>query len=344
MDVERIAVFCPNLVGDAAMATPALRALRKGYPGARILGVIKAPIAPTLEGVPWVDDWLPHDRKARSGDRSTRGIVSRLRRERIDVAVLLPNSFRSAAMAWLGGAKRRVGYARGGRSWLLTDRLDPPRADGKYLPTPAVHYYLAIAKHLGCAVDSVRLELFTTPAAEAAADDAWSALGLSTGGRVVALNTGGAFGPAKNWPESYFAEVARRLADEDGASVLVLCGPSERESARRIVAESAHPRVTSLADRPPSLGLSKACLRRCSLLVTTDSGPRHLATGFGVPVVTLFGPTHIAWTRTYHPRALHLQHRVPCGPCQRPTCSEGHHRCMTELLPESVLDASRRLL
>lgn len=344
MSVERIAVFCPNLVGDAVMATPTLRALRRGFPDARVLGVIKAPIAPTLAGVPWVDEWLPHDRKAGSGPRSTRGIIARLRRERIDVAVLLPNSFRSAAMAWLGGAKRRVGYARGGRSWLLTDRLEAPRDGNKYLPTPAVHYYLALAKHLGCAVDSVRLELATTAADDAAADAAWSALGLPTAGRVVALNTGGAFGPAKNWPEQYFVEVARRLADEDGASVLVLCGPSERESARRIVAMADRPRIVSLADQPLSLGLSKACLKRCSLLVTTDSGPRHLATAFGVPTVTLFGPTNIAWTRTYHPHALHLQHRVPCGPCQRPTCAEGHHRCMTELLPESVLVASRRLL
>jgi heptosyltransferase-2 len=90
--------------------------------------------------------------------------------------------------------------------------------------------------------------------------------------------------------------------------------------------------------------LTKACIRRSALLVTTDSGPRHFAAAFDVPVITLFGPTHIAWTRTYHPKAIHLLHPVPCGPCQRPTCPLGHHRCMRELDPDAVFAAARRLL
>ena len=85
-------------------------------------------------------------------------------------------------------------------------------------------------------------------------------------------------------------------------------------------------------------------MERSALLVTTDSGPRHFAAAFGVPVVSLFGPTHIAWTRTHHPSAIHLQQPVPCGPCQRPVCPEGHHRCMTELTPSAVFAAASRLL
>ena len=118
--------------------------------------------------------------------------------------------------------------------------------------------------------------------------------------------------------------------------VLVLCGPDEREPAREIVQLAGHPRVVSLADQPLGIGLTKACVRRSALLITTDSGPRHFAAAFDTPVITLFGPTHIAWTRTYHPQAWHVFHPVPCGPCQRPVCPEGHHRCMRELSPESV--------
>ena len=102
--------------------------------------------------------------------------------------------------------------------------------------------------------------------------------------------------------------------------------------------------MVSLSEQPLSLGLSKACVRRAALLITTDSGPRHFAAAFQTPVITLFGPTHIAWTRTYHPRALHLFHPVPCGPCQRPICPEGHHRCMRELTPDQVLRATLSLL
>ena len=94
---------------------------------------------------------------------------------------------------------------------------------------------------------------------------------------------------------------------------------------------------------PLSLGLTKACVRRADLLVTTDSGPRHFAAAFDRPVVTLFGPTHIEWTETYHPRAVHLQQKVDCGPCQKRVCPKDH-RCMLRLTPEEVYTAAEGLL
>src|SRR5207248_5111138 len=128
-----------------------------------------------------------------------------------------------------------------------------------------------------------------------------------------------------------------------GGGVLVLCGPGERDLARQIVARARRPGVTSLADVPLSLGLTKACVRRADLLITTDSGPRHFAAAFDRPVVTLFGPTHIAWTETYHPKAIHLQKRVDCGPCQQRVCPLDH-RCMRLLTPAEVFNAAVELL
>jgi heptosyltransferase-2 len=339
----RIAVFSPNLIGDTVMATPAFRALRHGFPSASLTLVCKPGVAPTLDGCPWFDDRIAFDPRSKDRARRTWPAIRALRRGRFDLAVLFPNSIRTGLVAWLGGARRRVGYDHGGRRPFLTDRLVPSRGpDGRRVPDPAVESYLRIVRHLGCPVDSTRLELFTTEADERAADLAFGRLGLD--GPFACLNTGGAFGPAKAWPAESFASVARRLASEAGVSVLVLCGPAERDAARAIVAGADHPRVVSLADEPPSLGLSKACVRRSALMITTDSGPRHFAAAFGVPVVGLFGPTHIAWTRTYHPRAIHLRQPVPCGPCQRPVCPEGHHRCMRELSADAVLAASLRLL
>src|SRR4029077_10813299 len=127
------------------------------------------------------------------------------------------------------------------------------------------------------------------------------------------------------------------------SAVLVLCGPGEEALAREIVELADRPGVQSLADFPPSLGLTKACVRRADLLVTTDSGPRHFAAAFDRPVVTLFGPTHIAWTETYYSRAVHLQKEVPCGPCQQRVCPLDH-RCMKELHPGDVLAAAQQLL
>jgi heptosyltransferase-2 len=340
----RIAVFCPNLIGDTVMATPTLRALRRGFADASIIGILKPSVAPTLDGGPWLDGRILFDPRSRTREYRTRSLLERLRAGRFDLAVLLPNSFRSAALAWLAGIPRRIGYARGGRGLLLTDRLVPQRAGrGRYLPTPMVGYYLTIARHLQCPVDSARLELFTTEADERVADLAWDRLGL-TGRRVVCLNTGGAFGPAKSWPAEHFATLARRLVDEADVAVLVVCGPAERTAARAIVERTARPDVVSLAEETVSLGLTKASIRRSALLVTTDSGPRHFAAALDVPVVSLFGPTHIAWTRTHYTRAIHLQQPVPCGPCQKGVCPLGHHRCMRELDPRAVFEAAMRLL
>jgi heptosyltransferase-2 len=341
----KVVVFCPNMIGDTVMATPAFRALRRGLAGATLLAVVKPQVAPTLDGAPWFDDLIRFDPKGRDRQVRTWAVFRRLRAERPELAVLFPNSWRTVLLAMLAGIPRRLGYDRGGRGFLLTDRLTYPRGrDGRRLPTPIVESYLALSRQLGCESDSLRPELFTTTADEAAADTAWTRLGLGRDEPVVCLNTGGAYGPAKSWPVEHFATLARRIATEAGQAVLVVCGPSERAAARAIAAASEHPRVVSLAAFELSLGLTKACVRRSALLITTDSGPRHFATAFGVPVVTLFGPTHIAWTRTYHPHALHVHHPVPCGPCQKQACPLGHHRCMRDLSPQAVFNAARRYL
>jgi heptosyltransferase-2 len=187
------------------------------------------------------------------------------------------------------------------------------------------------------------MELFTTPGDEAAAAAVWQDGRFAGYPEVICLNPGAAFGSAKYWPVEHFAALARELVDRRGCGILVLCGPGERDLARGIVALAGRPGIHSLADRPLSLGLTKACVRRADLLVTTDSGPRHFAAAFDRPVVTLFGPTHIGWTETYHPRALHLQKKVPCGPCQLRVCPLDH-RCMTTLTPAEVFTAAAELL
>ena len=117
----------------------------------------------------------------------------------------------------------------------------------------------------------------------------------------------------------------------------------EKEMAGDIVRRARRPTVHCLGDHPLSLGLTKACVRRGDLLITTDSGPRHFAAAFSRPVVTLFGPTHIGWTETYYADAVHLQKKVDCGPCQLRTCPLDH-RCMKLLTPQEVFAAAQNLL
>jgi heptosyltransferase-2 len=346
----RLAVFLPNWIGDAVMATPLLRALRRAYSGDRIVGVARAYVAGVLEGGDWFDELLIVQR----GWLATAQAAQRLRKERLDLAVLLPNSFRSAATAWLAGARRIVGYARYGRSLLLSDAVPVPRdRSGKIAVQPVIDSYNRLADYLGCGPAGHQLHLFTTAADEAAAREVWERCQLVACSAVVCLNPGGAFGTSKHWPTEYFAELARELTRGGQCGVLVLCGPAERAVAAEIVRQAkkrgagAVFDLGSLAEQGGpalGLGLTKATVRRCDLLITTDSGPRHFAHAFHRPVITLFGPTHIGWTETYHPLAIHLQRQVECGPCQQRVCPQGHHRCMRELLPGEVLRAAASLV
>ena len=340
-----IGIFLPNWIGDAVMATPTLKALRQHYgDSARLVGIMRPAVAQVLAGTPWLNERLIYDPNSSAAERRGWPLVRKLRRERLDAAVLLPNSWRSALVARASGARERIGYVRGWRGGLLNRKLYPLRDGKNYAPVSAVDYFLELAYAMGCPPAGRQVELATLPEDERAADVVWDKFRLPHHQQVIVLNTGGAYGAAKLWPTGYFASLAQRLATVERRRVLVICGPDERELARQIVRGAAHHGVQSLADEPLSIGLSKACVRRAGLMVTTDSGPRHFAAAFGVPVVTLFGPTRISLSENYHPRAIHMQHDLDCVPCQQRICPLGHHRCMRDLSIDEVYRAVRRQL
>ncbi len=189
------------------------------------------------------------------------------------------------------------------------------------------------------------MELATTADDERLADAVWRRLGLPSERRVAVINTGGAFGAAKDWPSTSFAQLAKRLVHEHDLHVLFNCGPRERLAVRAIVEAIGHPRVASLAEEPDlPLGLAKAVIRRARLLVTTDSGPRFFGVAFGVPTVSLFGPTSVELTRTYGGIETSLSLGLECQPCMARTCPLGHHRCMKDLTVERVYAAVRAAL
>ena len=260
------------------------------------------------------------------------------------VSVHLTNDFPSVLIARLGGVIESAGYARNRRGWMLTHALQPLRTGREYVPVSALDYYLEIAYALGCTAEVPRLELAVSPSDEHAADTAWRAFGLDRRDEVVLLNSSGAFGSAKLWPDEHFASLARRIVTELDRPVVVMCGPAERERADRIAVLAASPRVFTLARHNVSIGLSKACVKRAACLVSTDSGPRHFGAAFGIPVVALFGPTHQAWSDTHYPGEVRLQIPVDCGPCSQRECPERHHRCMRDLPVAMVFDAVQRSL
>jgi len=341
----KIGIVLPNWIGDVVMATPTLRAIRQHFgPEADIAGIMRPYVSKVLEGTNWLNRAFPFDRRSTDPELRSRGLLRRLYAWNPDAIVLLTNSLWAAAMGWMCGATTRVGYARNGRGPLLSTRLQAQREGGKYKPISAVDYYLELAYALGCPTESPRLELATLPQDELGADQVWRNLGLDQAQRVIVFNTGSAVGSAKHWPQEYYVELARRIVATAGDHVLIICGPGERDTARQIEQLTKDPRIRSMADQDLSLGVAKACVRRCDLMVTTDSGPRHFAPAFDVPVVTLFGPIDPRWSKSHHPRAIDLLHPVDCGPCGKMVCPFEHHRCMRDLKVDRVLAAVRQQL
>ena len=335
----RVGIFLPNWIGDVVMATPAIRALRKLF-GTRgqLIGIMRPYVADVLDGTNWLDERIFYDKQP--GRLASREDYRKLRAARLDRIVLLTNSLRTAWMAWRSGARERIGYAGDMRAWLLTSRVRRSRS-----PMSTLDGYLQMAVAAGAVAVSRRLEIATTPADEHAADDVWQSLGLPAGGRVVMLNSGGAYGAAKHWPAEYFAELARRIVADGRYSVLVNCGPAERPIAQEITARANDPRVVSLARHETlPIGLTKACVRRSKLVVSTDSGPRFFAIAFGKPVVTLFGPTNPAATETNYVGEISLSLGLDCQPCMARICPLGHHRCLRELSVDRVYAAVHQAL
>jgi heptosyltransferase-2 len=147
----KIGIFLPNWIGDAAMCTPTLRALRRHFgPGAQMVGILRPYVADVLAGTHWLDGQIFYDRRSNDPEQHAWALRRRLREEALDTVVLLTNSFRSAAIAWLCKARTRVGYVRNHRGPLLTHKLYGPRLGYRRLPTPAIDEYLNLAYALGC--------------------------------------------------------------------------------------------------------------------------------------------------------------------------------------------------
>jgi heptosyltransferase-2 len=342
---ERIAVFLPTWVGDLVMATPTLRALRQGLPNGKLIGVCRGVGDELLAGTPWLDEIVTY-RRSWVGKNSMTSCIRQLRRLKCSTAILLSNSLTTAAMSWSAGCRRRIGFVRHARRMLLTDPLYAPRGAQGFLPRSATEHYLETLTPVFHGRQSSQIcegqrqvELATTNQERSRCEQVWRSLGLAEHQNVVVLNTGGAYGSAKRWPDSKFTELAQRLANE-AVAVLVNCGPAERESAARIVTLANHPHVVSLAGEELAIGLTKAAIQRAQLLISNDSGPRHIGAAFQVPTIALFGPTDPRWSDNGNSQEVRLWVAMDCQPCGRRRCPLQHHRCMTDLSVEQVFNAA----
>ncbi len=350
---QRILIVQPSWVGDAVMATPALRALRELYPDAHISYLIRRYVKDVYTGMPWANQLISY-RTGKTKSKTGKGVfdlAARLRAGKFDLAILMPNSFKSALICRMAKIPRVLGYERDGRGFLLTDRLMPARAEGKFVPSPIIHSYMSLAKYLGSTTNDLRMQLFVTDTDRREAAGVFARAGLDASfdrpaaagaPPLILLNPGAQYGAAKLWKAEYFAALGDRFVSELGATVLLSSAPKERPIIKTILGHMKHPAV-DLSNAGMTLGSLKEIVRRCDLMVTNDTGPRHIAAALDVPVVTVFGPTHPDWTQIYYAKERQVSVKVFCGPCQKKLCPLDH-RCMTQVTPAMVWDAAIPLL
>lgn len=335
----------PNWVGDVVMATPALRAVRETWPRAEVTALCLPSGEKILRGSPRLDRIEVYDRQGRdSGFFGMGRLARRLRQQNHDLAITLPNSFSSALLFWRANIPHRLGTDYGKRGFLLTERYRPEMDGSKREPKPMVDHYADLLEAIGVARAAPDLELFETEKGKRHASEALGLLGVQAGDKLVAINPGASFGPTKLWDTARFAEVADRLQTEHDLKPVLIGGPGEEGMLYDIKRKMKTP-AFSTADDLLDLDALKTAVRLCSLMVTTDAGPRHYAVAMDVPVVVLMGPTDPRYTQSSLDKTRVLRvDDLDCSPCHLKSCPLTHHHCMALIDTDQVMAACADLL
>ncbi|QFU77283.1 lipopolysaccharide heptosyltransferase II [Halioglobus maricola] len=343
---RRVLLVLPDRVGEVAMATPFIRGLFARFPEAQIHLLMNRPLLPLLEGSPWLNHahfHAPRD-KTPEAKSARQQLLSELKAQEFDLAVMLPDSLRSAWLCFRADAKHRLGFSRNGRGLLLTDRVAVPnKIRGGYEPMPLCDYYAVLAAALGMAHPGDELQLFLVDHADAAVVQRLAGEGVRPEQPLVVLCPGAGFGASRYWPPERFAEVADQLVRRFGAAIVIPPGPGE-EALAELVRDAMHEQCFLLTEPCLSLGELKSLIADADLLLGNDTGPRQFGRAFDTPLVTVFGPTEQRWTDTSYVRESIVKVNVPCGPCHKNVCPLEEQVCMTQVTVDAVVAACEEQL
>jgi heptosyltransferase-2 len=363
---RRILIRGVNWLGDAVMTTPALLRLRAAFPAAHLTLLTPEKLADLWKAHPAVDEVISF-----AHGEGIFSVAKKLRAAKADLALVLPNSPRSALEVWLAHIPRRIGYARPWRNALLTQAVAPRTAAVKMhkrslaeiqtlitqvapvqsrtpeIPAAAhqIHEYLQLTAALGADPAPLAPQLTVAPAELA---EVTQKFGLDLfSGSLLGLNPGAEYGPAKRWPVEKFIAAAKEIQQRTQYSWILFGGPNDVALANQIeLAFGERPgMVLNLAGKT-GLRELMALLKHCRVLLTNDTGPMHVAAALGTPVVVTFGSTSPALTGPGLPgdrRNHFLSARVPCSPCFLRECPIDF-RCMNSLGVESVVEAVMKAL
>jgi heptosyltransferase-2 len=341
IEPEKILIRATNWVGDAVMSLPAIRAVQSRFPKAEVTVLARPWVAELYLGESSIARVIPY--AVNPGPRDWRAkwrLASRIRAERFDWAILLQNAFEAAAFVYAAGIPRRIGYARDGRGWMLTDAIPVPGPGDT--PLHQRFYYLELLRRAEI-VDRLppcpEIRLERRHLARQNGQVLFGQKGIH--GPVIGVSPGAAYGNAKRWVPEHFASAATRLAGLRNGTVALFGSSSERPLCEQVAGMIQAP-VCNFAGQTSLAGFIDMAAA-CEVFLTNDSGAMHIASALGVPTVTVFGATdHIA-TGPTGDLAQIIREPVDCSPCLKRECPIDH-RCMTRVQPERVVEAALDLL
>jgi len=331
-EIKKILVRSTNWVGDTVMMIPSLIAIKKTFPHAQITVLATPWVIPLLENHPAVDRTMIMEKgKGLFGSlKELAKIISWLRGERFDLAVLFQNAFEAAFLAYMGRVRYIVGYDTEGRGFFLTHKVV---RDRDILSVHQVEYFLGLIEVMGWQVEDREPILYINDEDIESTSLMLPSIGVEDDPFIVGLNPGAVYGSAKRWPEDRFAIIGDWAFKRWGAKVLLFGSLSEREIAAR-VSHHMHSNPVDLCGRT-NLGQAMALIKRCNLFLTNDTGLMHVAAAFNVPIVAIFGSTDPVTTSPISRNARIVRHSIDCSPCLKEVCPSDH-RCMLSIEPEEV--------
>jgi lipopolysaccharide heptosyltransferase II len=342
-----------RLIGDVVFTTPIVRALRRRYPDAQLTYLVEAAAAPVLQQNPHLSDLIVISR--RRGLRRALddlAIARDLRRRRFDLTIDLHGGPRAAWLTWASGARRRIGYAMPGRTWLYTDAV---RRAPDLTPRHCVENQWDLLGPLGIGAPNPiddAVEMAPDTVADERIATRLRALGITSAHPLVVLHVS-AGNPFRRWPEASFAALTSLLVGRDRSRrVIIVSGPSDAPAARRVITE-ARRLLGPLAGAVPEIGdldlrELHALTARAAVYIGGDSGPAHIAATTRTPVVELLGPTLPGRSRPWRDPRWYSETvdagELPCRPCSQRQCVPGDFRCLTTITAEQVAAAAERAM
>jgi heptosyltransferase-2 len=339
-NIKRLLIRSANWIGDAVMTTPAVRTIRKGFPNTHISLLAKPWVAPVFENSEHIDQLLIYDGEKRHKRFSGKFRLARdLKKYNFDAAILMQNAFEAALITFLAGIPIRIGYSTDARRLLLTHAVPCTKEIKKKHQTD---YYLNILRAIGLPWDNRGLYLKLSQKDKLRAERILLEQHLSLENKLIGINPGATYGPAKQWSPDRYANLADRIQALFGVRVIIFGGPDDKMLGRKISQKMRH-RPVDLSGKT-SLGEAMALIERCDLFITNDSGLMHVAAALDVPLIAVFGSTNPVATGPLGSSSKVVQAAVPCSPCLKSECPEGHLNCMDQIDVDRVYDSVKEML